>query len=171
MATLPDKRVHNVFDDVYDAPPNLNSANIFLRLVWGQTAKFKDRQYFRLYGTVQLSFLACSGILHDLSPLPPPPTLSSQTKGKGAGRCVTLRPAKLFACEMADLLVDHPQGLAINKIVPSYKEKFGRDLLVAQYGFPKLIRALEAIQHTIEVGWRSCNIEADFVLISTTYPV
>lgn len=64
-----------------------------------------------------------------------------------------MRPTiKLFACEMADLLADHPQGLAINKIVPSYKEKFGRDLLVAQYGFPKLIRALEAIQHTIEVS-------------------
>ena len=24
-------------------------SNIFLRLVWGQTAKFKDRQYFWLY--------------------------------------------------------------------------------------------------------------------------
>ena len=88
-----------------------------------------------------------------LLPLFPPTFLSSQTKGKGSARCVTLRPTtKLFACEMADLLIDHPQGLAINKIVPSYKEKFGQDLLVAQYGFPKLIRALEAIQHTIEVS-------------------
>jgi len=30
--------------------PNLNSANILLRPVWGQTAKFKDLQYFQLYG-------------------------------------------------------------------------------------------------------------------------
>ena len=32
-------------------PPNLrNSADIFLRSVWYQTAKFKDGQYFWLYG-------------------------------------------------------------------------------------------------------------------------
>ena len=29
--------------------PNLNSTNIFLWSVWGQTTKFKDRQYFWLY--------------------------------------------------------------------------------------------------------------------------
>ena len=30
--------------------PNLNSANIFKCPVWSQTAKFNDRQDFRLYG-------------------------------------------------------------------------------------------------------------------------
>ena len=37
--------------------PNLNSANIFLWLVWGQTAKFKDCQYFQLYGSAFI--IAC----------------------------------------------------------------------------------------------------------------
>ena len=36
--------------------PNLNSANIFLQSVWGQTAKFKDRQYFQLYGMLGMTF-------------------------------------------------------------------------------------------------------------------
>ena len=31
-------------------PPNLNPANIFVSAALDQTAKFKDRQYFRLYG-------------------------------------------------------------------------------------------------------------------------
>ena len=52
---------------------------------------------------------------------------------------------------MANLLADHPTGMPINKIVPAYKEKFGRDLVVSRYGFSKLIRALEAIQDTVEV--------------------
>ena len=30
-------------------PPNLNSSNIFPARFWGQTVKFKDCQYFRLY--------------------------------------------------------------------------------------------------------------------------
>ena len=55
MAILPDKHVHIVHDDVIRCRaslPNLNSANIFLRLVWGQTAKFKDFWYHikKLYG-------------------------------------------------------------------------------------------------------------------------
>ena len=52
-AMLPDKRVRNVYDDVYNAgrhrqfsiPPIFSYAC----MVWGQTAKFKDCQYFRLY--------------------------------------------------------------------------------------------------------------------------
>ena len=50
---LPDEHVGNVSDDVKRCelpPPNLNSTKIFLHLVWGQTVKFKDHQYFRLYG-------------------------------------------------------------------------------------------------------------------------
>ena len=43
---MADKRVNNVYDDVRNtlrAPTqNLNSANIFLCLVCGQTAKFED---------------------------------------------------------------------------------------------------------------------------------
>ena len=50
---LPDKHARNVYNDVIRCevpPPNLNSAKIFLCSVWGQTAKFKDRQCFQLYG-------------------------------------------------------------------------------------------------------------------------
>ena len=59
MATLPEQRVRNVYDDITrcEAPlPNLNSASIFLCLVWGQTAKFKDRQYFWLH-SMQFMFV------------------------------------------------------------------------------------------------------------------
>ena len=35
-------------------PPNLNSTNIFLRSIWGQAAKFKDHQYFRLYSALYI---------------------------------------------------------------------------------------------------------------------
>ena len=35
-------------------PPNLNSTNIFLRSIWGQAAKFKDRQYFWLYSALYI---------------------------------------------------------------------------------------------------------------------
>ena len=35
--------------------PNLNSTNTFVWLVWGQTAKFKDHQYFRLYSSYSTS--------------------------------------------------------------------------------------------------------------------
>ena len=48
------KRMWNIYDDVICCkapPPNLNSTNIFLHSVWGQTAKLKDRQYFWLYDT------------------------------------------------------------------------------------------------------------------------
>ena len=41
---MPDKHTRNVYDDVVCSavpPLNLNSVNIFLHLVWGQTAKFK----------------------------------------------------------------------------------------------------------------------------------
>ena len=51
-AKLPDKRACSVYGDVIHCefpPPNLNS--IFICSVWGQIAKFKDCQYFRLYST------------------------------------------------------------------------------------------------------------------------
>ena len=35
--------------------PNLNSANTFVWLIWGQTAKFKDHQYFQLYSSYSTS--------------------------------------------------------------------------------------------------------------------
>ena len=64
----PDKHVRNVYygDAIHcEVPlPNLNSANIFLCSVkdWGQTAKFKDHQYFWLYGIFPtlLPDLSCS---------------------------------------------------------------------------------------------------------------
>ena len=65
---------------------------------------------------------------------------------------------------MANLLADHPTGMPINKIVPAYKEKFGCDLVVSRYGFSKLIRALEAIQDTLEVRVRVCCAEIQVLL-------
>ena len=54
---------------------------------------------------------------------------------------------------MAELLSVQPENsLAINKIVPTYKEKFGRDFVVSSYGYAKLIRALEAIPETLDVS-------------------
>ena len=50
---LPDTCTHNVHDDMIRCktpPPNLNFANIYLRSVWSQTTKLKDRQYFQLCG-------------------------------------------------------------------------------------------------------------------------
>lgn len=55
---------------------------------------------------------------------------------------------------MRELLTAHPQGLPINKIVPAYKEKFGKDFNVGLYGHSKLIRALEAIPDVVEVSVR-----------------
>ena len=35
---------------MYGTTAKFKSANIFISVAWDQTAKFKDRQYFRLYG-------------------------------------------------------------------------------------------------------------------------
>ena len=54
-----DNHIHNVYDDIIHCeapPPNSNSANIFLWLVWDQTIKFKDRQYYRLYGSFHCTY-------------------------------------------------------------------------------------------------------------------
>ena len=80
-------------------------------------------------------------------------SLPSQIHGSGAGRLISLQPTRVLACEMGELLSVQPgNSLAINKIVPAYKEKFGRDFVVGSYGFPKLLRALEAIPDTIDVS-------------------
>jgi len=75
-----------------------------------------------------------------------------QITGSGSDRPVTLMPLQLFACEMAELLPLHPSPMPINKIVPSYKEHFKKDLTVQQYGFPKLIKVLEALPNVLEVS-------------------
>ena len=76
----------------------------------------------------------------------------SQIRGKGATRVISLLPIRVFACEMSELLANSPEGMPINMVVPTYKEKFGRDLMVTKYGYPKLIRALEAIQEILDVS-------------------
>ena len=86
------------------------------------------------------------------------PNLSPQIQGSGACRLISLRPTRVLACEMAELLSVQPgKSLAINKIVPTYKEMFGQDFAVSNYGFPKLIRALEAIPDTVDVSI-SCKL-------------
>ena len=58
----------------------------------------------------------------------------------------------MLAHELTVLLSAHGGQLAINKIVPEYKEKFGKNFNCSQFGFTKLIRALEAIPDTIKVS-------------------
>ena len=41
-------RVHAYY--MYGTTAKFKSANIFISAAWDQTAKFKNRQYFRLYG-------------------------------------------------------------------------------------------------------------------------
>ncbi len=78
--------------------------------------------------------------------------LLRKVTGTGPTRTISLHPVRVFACEMTQLLADQPAGLAINKIVPVYKERFQREFVMARYGFPKLIRALEAIEDIVEVS-------------------
>ena len=74
---------------------------------------------------------------------------------KGPTRLIQLQPQLVLAHELSLLLSGHGGQLAINQIVPAYKEMFGRNLVLSQFGFPKLIKALEAMPDTItvSVGW------------------
>lgn len=79
-------------------------------------------------------------------------TCAFQLKGGGAARQVSLHPQCVFAMDMAQLVAFHPEGLLISKVIPEYKEKFGKDLVVSDIGFSKLIRALESIPTVLEVS-------------------
>ena len=74
---------------------------------------------------------------------------------KGPTRLIQLQPQLVLAHELSLLLSGHGGQLAINQIVPAYKEMFGRNLVFSLFGFPKLIKALEAMPDTITVsiGW------------------
>lgn len=65
---------------------------------------------------------------------------------------VSIVPLCLLARQLAELLSVHT-SMPISKIVPAYKEKFGRDLVITNFGFPKLIKALEALPELIEVSF------------------
>ena len=67
-------------------------------------------------------------------------------------RPIVLHPNRVFACELTELLACSSGPMPINKIVPAYKEKFGRDFVVSRYGHVKLIKALEAIPDVINVS-------------------
>lgn len=54
--------------------------------------------------------------------------------------------------------------MPINKIVPAYKEKFGRVFSVSNFGHPKLIRALEALDELIYVSIECCTV-GNFLLL------
>lgn len=75
-----------------------------------------------------------------------------QISGGGASRQISLSPLCLFSCEMRELLSSHPIPMPINKIVPAYKETFGNDFSVTRYGYPKLIKLLEAVPELIDVS-------------------
>ena len=76
----------------------------------------------------------------------------TQLKGNGASRPVLLHPRRVFALDMAKLVALNPEGLLISNVVPAYKEKFGKELIVTNLGYPKLIRALESIPNVLEVS-------------------
>ena len=60
-------RVHVRAYYMYGTTTKFKSANIFISAAWDQTAKFKNRQYFRLYTVFIWSFLALfSDSLHVL---------------------------------------------------------------------------------------------------------
>ena len=73
-------------------------------------------------------------------------------KGTGPSRPISLEPIRVFACEIAELVSSHSGPMPISKIVPVFKEKFGRELLVNNYGYPKLIKALESIPDVVNVS-------------------
>ena len=69
---------------------------------------------------------------------------------------VKLSPPVVLSHELSVLLSARGGRLAMNQIVPEYKEMFGRSLTVSQFGFPKLIKALEAMSDTITVSLYFC---------------
>ena len=75
-----------------------------------------------------------------------------QLKGNGPARHIQLQPRCVFAMDMAQLVSFHPDGLPISQVVPSYKTTFGRELVVANLGYPKLIKALESLPNILVVS-------------------
>ena len=73
-------------------------------------------------------------------------------KGNGPARLVQLQPRCIFAMDMAQLVSFHPDGLPISQVVPTYKTTFGRELVVANLGYPKLIKALESLPNILVVS-------------------
>lgn len=60
----------------------------------------------------------------------------------------------LFSRESVDLLKTAPHcQLPFNRFIPAYHHHFGRQCRVADYGFTKLIELLEALTHSVQVGW------------------
>jgi hypothetical protein len=75
-----------------------------------------------------------------------------QLKGNGPARLIQLQPRCIFAMDMAQLVSFHPEGLPISQVVPSYKTTFGRELVVANLGYSKLIKALESLPNILVVS-------------------
>ena len=53
---------------------------------------------------------------------------------------------------MRELLKEHPKGLEFPHIVPKYKEKYKKEMLLDILGKSKMISALEAIPDVVKVG-------------------
>ena len=75
-----------------------------------------------------------------------------QLEGTGSARLVQLQPRCTFAMDMAQLVSFHPEGLFISQLVPIYKITLGRELVVANLGYPKLITALESLSNILVVS-------------------
>lgn len=73
---------------------------------------------------------------------------------KEEGGCYArLELVRVFACDMRKLLAAHPDGIEMSRIPGYYKSMFGHDLVVKNYGFNKLAKAMEAIPDVVEVMW------------------
>jgi hypothetical protein len=53
---------------------------------------------------------------------------------------------------MTELLLPHTEPMPISKIRPAYTDRFQKDLRVADYGHPKLIKLLEGITDVVDVS-------------------
>eukprot|EP00731_Ephydatia_muelleri_P029167 Em0020g811a len=102
-------------------------------------------EYTKRFGPIDSTYYGHRKLLSLLEAMPNTvKCLKNETKWYA---CLT--PVRLFACEIKELLGDYPDGMGINSVNPNYKTKFQRDFSVDNYGFSKLIVALEAIQDVI----------------------
>ena len=71
---------------------------------------------------------------------------------KGPTRLIQLQPIHVLTHQFTLILSAHGGRLPINQIVPEYKEMFGKPPVFSNFGFTKLIKALEAMSDTIMVS-------------------
>ena len=71
---------------------------------------------------------------------------------------MSLSPLRRFACEMRELLSEHPNGIMFPQVVPQYKEKYGRKIVPGDYGMSKMVQVLEAVPDVVKVTHMACVV-------------